>query len=280
VKSEFMSPMKGEAIASREAEQTVGEITSSNAGNFRLALFATVLITAGALITAATLAAIGFFFELATRSASGAHFGGSAQYLLYASLIALANNVDNLGARIAYSIQGTRVNTLINLWISLITFMISFAAAFSGLAVNGSFGTKTGSIIAMALLVALGSWMILQESKQSSFDVPQKKKDASMWAILSHPRQADVDGSKHIDFKEGTILGIALSINNIGGSLSAGIILINPLLIAFLSALMSFAALWAGNYLAAFLVKRRMPGRAAVAGGVLLIAIGAAQLFL
>jgi putative sporulation protein YtaF len=281
MKSEFLLPMKGDAIASRKDEQTVSEIKSSNSGNFRSALIATVVITAGALIAAATLGSIGFFFEHATRSASGAHFGGSVQYLLYALLIALANNVDNLGVRIAYSLQGTRVNTLINLWISLITFMISFAAAFSGLAVKASFGAKVGSEVAAGLLVALGSWMILQESKQSWLNAkpPEKKNAASMWAILSNPQQADVDGSKHIDFKEGTVLGIALSINNIGGSLSAGIILINPLLIASLSALISFTALWAGNYLTALLVKRRIPVRAAVGGGILLIAIGAAQLF-
>jgi hypothetical protein len=78
------------------------------------------------------------------------------RYLFYAIIIALANNVDNLGARIAYSMQGTRVDLPINLWISVITFVISASAAFSGAAAMGSFGKNFASVIAMGMLVTLG----------------------------------------------------------------------------------------------------------------------------
>ncbi len=87
------------------------------------------------------------------------------QLLFYAFLIALTNNVDNLGARIAYSIQGTRVSNLVNFWISIITFVISLAAASSGAAAIGYFGERAASLLAMGFLVALGSWMILQARK-------------------------------------------------------------------------------------------------------------------
>jgi putative sporulation protein YtaF len=95
---------------------------------------------------------------------------------------------------------------------------------------------------------------------------------------LLKPENADLDDSKHIDFKEATVLGVALSINNVGGGLSAGMIGLNSFLVGFLSAVLSFVALWAGNYVAEFFIRRNISNKAAVVGGILLIAIGIEQL--
>lgn len=201
------------------------------------------------------------------------------QSILYAFLIALTNNVDNIGARIAYSIQGTRISTPINLWISVITFVISFFAAFSGAIISGSLGKRFSSILAMVFLVAIGSWMILEQYlKTRRSGNPHRENPKNIRDVLLNPEDADLDNSKHIDFKEATILGIALSINNVGGGLSAGMIGLNSLLVGFLSAVLSFVALWAGNYVAEFFIRRNISNKAAVAGGILLIAIGVEQL--
>ena len=199
------------------------------------------------------------------------------QDFLDAVLIASANNVDNLGARIAYSIQGIKISALINLWISILTFVISSIAAFSGASVVGALGTKVASAMAMGLLVALGSWMILQSRDQNKHGETSPRKNSSVWTILLRPEQADTDNSKHIDFKEGTVLGVGLSINNIGGGLSAGMIGLDPLLVGLLSAVLSFAALWGGNYVAELFIRRRLVEKTAVLGGILLIAIGIKQ---
>ena len=98
-------------------------------------------------------------------------------------------------------------------------------------------------------------------------------------SILRKPHHADIDDSKHIDFKEGTVLGVALSINNIGGGVSAGVLGIDPILVGFLSALISFLALFAGNYVADYFVSRHIADKAALIGGTLLILIGLKQIF-
>jgi putative sporulation protein YtaF len=206
-----------------------------------------------------------------------ANAGYEVQHFLYAFLIALANNVDNLGARIAYSIQGTKVSAPVNLWISIVTFVISSGAAFSGASLNGALGAKVASLIAMGLLVVLGSWMILQSRHKNKYCDNSPRKNSSVWTILLKPEHADMDNSKHIDFKEGTVLGIGLSINNIGGGLSAGMIGLNPLLVGFLSAALSYAALWAGNHVAEFFIRRHLADEMAVLGGILLIGIGIKQ---
>ena len=45
-----------------------------------------------------------------------------------------------------------------------------------------------------------------------------------LWAILGEPVQADTDKSGHIDLKEGTILGLALLLNNLPNGVAAAMI--------------------------------------------------------
>ena len=202
-------------------------------------------------------------------------------HFLYIFFIALTNNFDNIGVRIAYSIRGIRISTLINLWISVITFVISFAAAFSGTIISGFISKELSSVIAMLLLTAIGLWMIVEPffKKDDDFtdkSVKQEKKSAGH--VLLNPQNADMDDSKHIDFREATVLGIALSINNVGGGVSAGMIGLNSFWVGFLSAVLSFIALWAGNYVAVFFIKWNISKKATVVAGLLLIAVGIEQI--
>jgi putative sporulation protein YtaF len=182
--------------------------------------------------------------------------------------------------RIAYSIRGIRISTLINLWISVITFVISFFAAFSGTVISGMISKGLSSVIAMVLLSCVGLWMILEPFLRRSNDragpsLQPNKKGAGH--VLLNPEDADRDDSRHIDFGEATLLGIALSINNVGGGVSAGMIGLNSFWVGFLSAVLSFIALWGGNYVAAFFLKWNLSNKAAIAAGLLLIAIGIEQ---
>ena len=184
----------------------------------------------------------------------------------YILLIAAANNVDNLGARIAYSIEGVKVTWLINLWISFITFFISAAAAYCGAVAKGELGIQSASVIAMLLLVSLGAWMIFEARKERRKGELRRAASVAPQTII------------RMSLKEGTILGVALSINNIGGGLGAGMMGLSPFLIGFFSAAVSFIALWGGNYLADWCIRKNLADRAAVLGGVLMIAIGLKQI--
>ncbi len=200
------------------------------------------------------------------------------QHFFYTFFIALTNNFDNIGVRIAYSIRGIRISTLINLWISVITFVISFFAAYSGKVISGFLSKGTSSLIAMAILSAVGLWMILEPYLRKKDGSPEKAgEEKGVGHILLNPEDADRDNSRHIDFGEATLLGIALSINNVGGGVSAGMIGLNSFWVGFLSAVLSFVALWAGNYVAAFFVKWNLSAKATFAAGLLLIAIGVEQ---
>jgi putative sporulation protein YtaF len=201
--------------------------------------------------------------------------------LIYILLISLANNVDNIGARIAYSIRGIHIALPINLWISVITFTISSVAAFSGILIKDFLSHQWSSIISMVLLTGIGIWIIAEpfmKKRSKVFQVSTLERKSTIVYILKNPEKADMDNSKHIDFKEATVLGIALSINNIGGSLGAGMIGLNSLWVGFFSALISFLALWTGNYITGYIEQWNLGNKGTIVAGICLMLIGIEQI--
>lgn len=197
-------------------------------------------------------------------------------HFIYVLLIALANNIDNIGVRIAYSIRGIKISVKTNLWISVITFFISAISAYFGSFLTKFISKGTSSKISMLLLCTIGLWIIVEP--YYNMKKPQlENEDNSLYNILRSPEKADKDNSKYIDIKEATVLGIALSINNIGGSLSAGIIGLNSFFIGIFSAVLSFVALWAGNYITILFKKFDIGNKATVTAGLVLILIGIGQ---
>lgn len=202
-------------------------------------------------------------------------------HILYIFLISLANNIDNIGVRIAYSIRGIRISKLKNLWISIITFFISSLSAFSGTFLSSILNKRIASVLSMIILVTIGLWIILEHFFEEKNLLHKKNSNSNkniIIDILENPESANIDKSSHIDFKEATLLGIALSINNIGGSLSAGMIGLNSYFVGIFSATISFVALWSGNYLTAFLIKFNLGNKAITMSGIVLIIIGIKQI--
>lgn len=203
------------------------------------------------------------------------------RHFVFILLIALANNIDNVGARIAYSIRGIKITTQINIWISVITFFISLIAAYSGTVLSGLLSKQVSSAISMLLLTVMGIWIIAEPYMKKSIKDGEKadsENGKSIFHIIMKPEKADMDNSKHIDFKEATVLGIALSINNIGGGISAGMIGLNSFWVGLFSALLSFLALWGGNYITDYFNKWNIGNKATVIAGMLLIMIGIEQI--
>ena len=200
---------------------------------------------------------------------------------LYVIFIAFINNIDNISVRIAYSVRGVRITSAKNLWIAVITFGISTCAAFSGTVLANVLSKQIASILSMLILSAIGIWFIMEpliadKNKQANGHQHEQRK--SIWHVLANPEHADMDNSKDIDFKEATLLGVALSLNNIGGGLGAGMIGLNALLVGFFSAVISFIALWAGNYITEIVLKGKLGNAATILAGLALIAIGVEQI--
>ena len=96
--------------------------------------------------------------------------------------------------------------------------------------------------------------------------------------MLQAPSRADVDHSRDIDWREGILLGVALSLNHIGGGISAGLIHIGAFEMALLAVFFNGVCLTGGRLLGVCLRASRVGDYARALSGVLLIAVGLWQL--
>jgi putative sporulation protein YtaF len=202
-------------------------------------------------------------------------------HFLSISLIAFVNNIDVIVVIIAYSIRGIKISTAKNIWICIITFFFSSLSAFLGSIITSFMSKGLSSILSMILLTTIGLWIIfepyLKKKNELKIETDNSKQD-SIYNILKNPENADSDNSNDIDFKEATLLGIALSIDNVGGGISAGMIGLNPFFVGIFSAIISFSALWVGNYITNFLIKRNVGNKATLVAGIVLILLGVKQI--
>ena len=193
------------------------------------------------------------------------------QSILYAFFIALINNIDNISVRIAYSLKGVKIDVYKNILISLITFIMSTMSAFFGAFLLDFISPNISAIFTMIIFIILGLYFI--------FEPYIKRKEASTYVgIITDPNNADIDNSKTIDLKEALFLGIGLNLNNIGGSLSAGIYGVNIYLIGGLSTIISFISLWLGNYLTNIFQNTVAYKKANLVIGIILILLGLRQI--
>ena len=203
--------------------------------------------------------------------------------------IALINNLDNVGLCAAYSLRGIRLGQRENLIIAAITFFISGAATFAGARLSSASAGSAAlcRVLGAGVLIAMGLWSlaapyISRLRARRAEKRPARRADgrgAPVLAALRDPERSDLDGSKSIDPREAALLGVSLSLNNVGGCLSAGMLGLSPALTAGLSAAASWLSLLAGGLLARALERVRLGHFAELLGGAALVALGVAQLF-
>ncbi len=193
---------------------------------------------------------------------------------LAALLIAAANSLDNLGAWIAFDMNGIRASARVNLWLSAVTMVVSAGAAWLGRSLSGVLDQRVCGVISAAVFIGMGAWFLLEPFRKRRED-----KKSLLIGILEHPEQADINHSKDIDFKEAALLGVALSLNNAGGSFSGGLVGISPWAIGVLSVAFSFGALWLGRWISGLLRRWGLNKKAVLVSGAILILIGLKQIF-
>jgi putative sporulation protein YtaF len=193
--------------------------------------------------------------------------------------IALANNLDNTGVGIAFGIARIRLSPLVNLWIALVTFAVTGLSVAGGGHMAAFLPHPLAHGLGGALLCAMGVWMVfsaLPSRSHGEEGVPPEQ-PISLRRILADPACADRNRSHDIDLREATMLAAALSLNNIGGGFSAGLVHMNAWWTALLSAIVSYLVLWFGGWAGYQLGVTRLGKHAQTIAGALLLVIGLAQ---
>jgi len=184
-------------------------------------------------------------------------------------LLGIGANLDNLGVGVSYGIRGIKVRWQANAVIAGIALAGTGAAIVAGNEAAGLLPLMAARRAGAAILLLVGLWIGLQAWLEHVTpppgDAPQRLLRlpllgaAGVWIeILRDPQKADVDRSGAIDLREAMLLGIALSLNNVGTGLGAGLGHYPALVTAVVTALGSWVTILGGAWLGRRAGMRRL----------------------
>ena len=212
---------------------------------------------------------------------------------LTALLIALSCNLDNVGVGLSYGVRGIRLPLVTNLYIAVLTATGTGLAMILGQQTFLFLSPETGAILGGGVLIAMGVWVMLQETlfrksrtcpEALDVDVKEVAEQNSWWrrlvCILDNPSLADRDYSGHIDFKEGTLLGLALMLNNVPNGVAAAMLQLPVILTSLAVGVLSILTFWLGIGLGRNLGARGAGKWTWVASGLILVGIGLMEIIL
>lgn len=200
-------------------------------------------------------------------------------HLLSAFLLALSSNVDNFSVAIAYGIKKLKITSISNIVIAFISCSGTFFSMEMGEAVTkiipGIITYYLGSII----LFAIGLWNIIEPYVKNYYKHKNEGMDKIFYNyLISNPDEVDVDKSGNIDIKESLLLGISLTINNIGSGFGAGIAGLNIAITSLLTFTFSILTILLGYYLGEKVLSGLCEKWAQIISGMIIIFIGIYEL--
>lgn len=188
--------------------------------------------------------------------------------LLAAVLVAAVSNLDNLGVGFAFGLRGRRIAIAPNVVIAALTMAGTAGAMTSGRAVSQlmspSLATDAGSLIITAIGVATVVASLRTLRRPASAGVDRRS--------LSGPGGA----SNVVSWREALPIGMALSLNNVGSGVGAGIAGVSTLSTTVLAGAFSLICLGGGSRVGWSAGRAVLGRRARLAAGLVLVAVGAA----
>ena len=213
-------------------------------------------------------------------------------HLLVIILLAISSNLDNVGIAAAYGTRKVAIPFNSNVLIAIVTGIGTLLSIMVGKGIYWILKPGLANFIGASIIIGAGIWVTVQEtifrSRNSSDDEQCKAVGADadskplltkVLMILNNPFVADRDFSGSIDIREGFLLGLALTLNNIPNGVGAGMIGLSPALTTSFVFVFSIMTIWigikAGHYFGSHLFGRL----AGPVSGLLLIAVGVYEIF-
>jgi putative Mn2+ efflux pump MntP len=189
---------------------------------------------------------------------------------LAALLIGVVSNLDNLGAGVALGIRGTRVDATENLIVAAITMAATAAAITCGHVLSTLIPSAVTGWLGPLIIIAIGIATV-----RSPVQAPRPPDPANApWCKCCHPPDVDNVISRH----EAIVLGVSLSVNNLGTGVGAGVSGIPALATTVSAGLLSLACVGGGSHFGRVFGRLVLGRHAPLIAGMLLLAIGLAML--
>ncbi|MFZ0383332.1 MAG: manganese efflux pump [Solirubrobacteraceae bacterium] len=189
---------------------------------------------------------------------------------LSAVLIATVSNLDNLGVGTAFGMRDTPVSALANLIIAAVTMAATAIAMTFGRALSQLIAPSIGSALGSAIIIAVGAGTVTTWIR--TIRTPARS------PIPAGAPPTNVLHRTTISPREALVLGVALSMNNLGAGVGAGVAGVPALATTVLAGTFSLLAVGGGSRIG-WSVGRSAFGRVApLIAGLVLLAVGCATL--
>ena len=190
--------------------------------------------------------------------------------LLLSALCAISANLDTLTVSIAFGIKKVKISFPAALTISLIstfgTWLSMTFGAFVADWINFSILNWIGAVI----LMGIGVWIAVKGIREmNGYDLSP--------AVVSHTENADTDHSGVIEFKESVALAFALTVNNLGVGVAAGVARLSIWMTTLMTFAVTFFAMWLGSAFGKSFLARWLGKYAALISGCIIFIIGLAS---
>jgi putative sporulation protein YtaF len=199
-------------------------------------------------------------------------------------LISLALSLDSFSAGFTYGLRKIKVTIGSFFVLFLSSFVILYTAVGLGGLISHYISPDFSRVIGSCILIILGSWMVLQSSKEveisKSIDSNPSllkleiKSIGIVIQILKSPTDADLDKSGRISPLEALLLGIALSLDSFAAGISISALGYNQLLTSLLISAISLCGLGLGLSVGRYLSSISWLNKLTILPGLILILIG------
>ncbi|WP_279152352.1 manganese efflux pump MntP family protein [Photobacterium iliopiscarium] len=177
---------------------------------------------------------------------------------LLALIFSLSSNLDNFVIGLSYGVKNERISLTANGIIAFITAFITFISMLGGKLITHIIPNYVSNELGSAIFILMGSWFI-------GSDLLQKKKQQQK----QQQKQRTV-----LNFKGAVMLGLLLSINNIGVGILGSITHLDITLVVTLTFITGIFLTYAGNHIGHSVIGNIVGKYNNLISGSLLIILG------
>lgn len=180
------------------------------------------------------------------------------------------SNLDNLGVGVALGMRGRRIGAIANLIVAGITMAATAAAVTRGHLFANLIPSAVRGWLGPLIVIAIG---VATAGTRAQTPRPAECSRATRGA-WRHPSRVD----HTVSWSEAVAFGVALSVNNLGTGVGAGVSGIPAVAATVSAGLLSLACVGGGSDVGRVLGRLVLGRHAPLIAGMLLLAIGGAML--
>ncbi|QSZ26418.1 sporulation membrane protein YtaF [Aceticella autotrophica] len=203
-------------------------------------------------------------------------------YFFLPILYSISANIDNFVVGIAYGIKKIKIGFYSNLLIAVVSTTGTYLSLLIGKIIGKLIFLNITNLIGSIMLILIGLWFILDFFLKKNQKIPSEKCDNDIKnykELLDKPEKADLDNSGYITIKESIPLAFALTINNIGLGVAAGLAGLNILITTCLTFFFSILSIILGYLIGNCCLSKIFGYYAPLASGIIIVILGLIESF-